>query len=1034
VSGYAVAVTGGFVGFGIPLELTESGVLGTDYDESNPRPGRDATGSTRGTRLVLSGYPAATAGDEVAAYLTARAQPTAKASGGSWAWRRDGAGSWYGGDAPTAIQRAQIVDSGPVSGTSIASSISTIVSTTGYVLVVWGEVLSTGDVQLRSRDRASTAWSQSPVTIHSVGDDTLIAGGVGCCAVALPDGRAAVYGIYSADGGVTWTVACWESVSDAFASWVLQSTDCLGTTYTSDPPRLIRACLTPGGTTALFVVRHTSTSTRTTQYVSGDGIRFTLVGTADEGTVVIWDARIIEGKPRVLYEINDDGTARIGSTTFDPGSAVWGDCTVAACWTTSTDAWIAGGAMAPNHYGPGWWAVTYNDTLTLWSSSPISGEMSSTTSTSYALTPSDGSGAMGQGQMWWYRGSLYIVGGRRSASTLDGYVAEARCGGQSDLTLTRWWPTLPQWIGLASADLSGSWGDTDIGGGVTRTMSYTTGLRIQTDGISQGREQSSDLGTIDRILAIVQVTPTSGTCLVRVQHTNDGANVYAVHVEITPTTIVMYDATGAAGATTSITVTSDVTVMIWLQGSTARCWYRLGEPQYPLKWSTLTLTGITTAAGSTSYARAGAAISSDIKLIRLGVIDGDGTPTYPTPGDVDDVAGVVLSGSETRYMADNMYARVIGVPVRVDTANHVIPITAPYPREHADPYVVASPASGWQMTASMNQSIDLNAGDRYVPGDAQVLYLGGLRNVPKITLAGFPVTTGVIDLRTALAYTTEGNTVTPLGTGGAVAGWWVGADELAGSQFECHDGTVLDIVSNTAGSLRSGTASEHRAVITLSDDAGTDGTGYIWPRNVGVLIMLGGYRTGSAAATLTLPSTLATPSGEGWRTIGTLALCDVVFAGISPDRTTGRESVIGDELVELEDGSAYVVRRKGTRRRVELAWVESPHDWTGMIGPESNGSPPYIQSPDTGDITGTAQGGQVIASLLASHGRRPLVVLDGCIPVSGYPDGGVIVLGPVPWRRGCYYCTAAGNPRTEDVPTYSGVAGRLQVIPLQEIL
>ena len=1025
----------------------------TGITESDPSPGRDVTTSLSRTRIALQGSPELTIGSQLVAYLDAQVCRSGSVVGGQWAWRRDGAGSWYGQDRPVIVDRSQVVYDAPLVGTLDATyAVATLTTAEHRKVVAFYEELASGTVSLRVGSKGSTVWvsptyQNASAVVSFSGAAGTLSGGAGCSIVQMPDGAFLLYGIYTEDEGATWTIAAWRCEESTLTTWTLQHVDCFGFTYTSAPPRVLRAAVSESGVVVLFATRYTSTSTRCTQYESVNGLNFTQLSSADTYTGVVWDLRNVRGTLRAVFELSNGGTPEIGTVPVSQGAVVFGDMTTAATFASLTDAWIAGGCIVEDHYSDDWLVLECSDNLTLWRSS---GNTVSGTSTSYALTPADGSGAIGQAQAVWHRGALLVTGSRRTASTLSNCVMEVRLGSQSDLTVTRWWDAVPQWIGLCEMDLSAQWQITDIGAGVTRSHDYLTGEYVTTDGVSQGRYQSGDLGACKRTLLSAQLRVEAGTALVRLQHTINGTDAYAVHVEITSTTIVMYDATGSAGSTTTIAQGSSfVSIIVWLQGSTARCWYRIGETEWPLQWQELTLSGITTAAGTTSIARIGAKASSGVRIYRAGTGEAVGAPSaYPTIGAVNSVQGIPLVASVRRYFADSMTATVSGLPAYVDGVSHRVTLTSANPREHADPYVSSSPRRVWRMPSGDEQVIHLTpasgTADRQVGTGLWCLYLGGLHNVHGVEITGGNAAAIGVDLRRPLAYSTDGWTVRPLGSGSTIAGQWVGHDELVGAQFELHDGTVRRIASNTSGSLTSGAVAEHRAVITLDGSAGTAGAGHIWPRDAAVLYLSEVDHGGDGEWTITIAADGTLPSGETYREIGVLHLCPVAVAGISPDRTGARETTIGQELQDGPDGTRYVTSPRPNQRRIEWSYVASPHDVTGQIGVTATDtgatvgvigapSPDWIALQGTDSIpSGAMEPTEVLASIVAATGRRPTVLI-GCIPTTGWPDGGAVVVAPVPWRQGVHYGHITGEPRTERVPTSDeGYMLRLSPLALEE--
>lgn len=1011
-----------------------------EYTESDPVPGRDRyTGATR-TRLVLSGEPSYRDADDADATpkrITARALPTGSTTpAGCWAWQRDGADPWYGWDDPRPVTGYAPVSS--VTYSAYAPSCITLQS--GVLLAAWGEAGGPATA-IRTRRRVGVQWTEAEVSLVSTlvqigshdGPTTL---------VQMEDGAVLLLTLQSLSS-TTYELVVLRSTDDG-ATWAIHATGAIA--WATTAPRILRACVTVSGLIVLYATVGTTTSSRVTSWSSVDGVMWTKIddgiGAATTG-LAVWDARTIRGTVH-LYIETDAGS---GKVTLDPTEGLDpADMTQFVASGADGD-WIGGGCIVENPADDrGIYVITMIGYTYVWHDSP------SGVGNWYGPFVDGGGSQMAAGQATWWRGALCIVSTRRTTTTISGDCIEVRLGGQSDVTwmreLDRAGDYVPSgWTGVGNG-LNTTWPNGDLGGGVvTRSYAIATGQRIQTDASATAVHAPTIADYRRLVILAARIRVASGTVRY-VLDASDNTDSYGVYVEVTGTQIRAYDSTGAAssyashGGSAADYMTVIAAIDVATAAKTARVyWYTGGETYPATATGSILVSGITaTAASTTTRASFRVLPSGDAYVLWVwaGSRKRVSRHTLPARTEPTDVSGVPLSGAGARYFADGMTARVTGVPTWVDEADHDVYTTAPRPRENIDPFTSPSPRRVYRMPSTVEQVIRLTPteGDttRHTHTSAWILYLAGLRSVWAINVAGGYLPGGTdLDLRTALAYDAEGWTVRPVASGSTVSGPWVGADELVGCGFQLAGGTVRTIVSNSAGSLTSGTTiAEHRCVITLDGSAGADGSGYIWPREVAIVLQHDSVTGVDAEWVITVPPTTdghTVIGSDTYREIGLAALGPAHILGIGPDKTMSHETRLGTDLDEQADGSVYVVDRRPAVDRVEFAWVQSPHDVTYMLGPASVGTttPDWVGTPW---LTGTPSGSHVsveaVRSMIRAHGRHPMVLAYLQAADLGAPT--VHVMGPVPWRRGVYCIHVEGDPRIDQTSTQTGRMVRMALL------
>jgi len=1028
----------------IPWEWQGRDVTDLDVRHATPTPGSDSYAGTSRARLQLTGTPSYTTaggGTETPAVIDVVSVPGVAGRRLGWVWRRDGAAPWYGTDEPTIVSQYW-----KISAESVTYSPSLIALQSGGLLAAWGRV-SAGVPHVVVRRRDGHDWDAADAeSLLSIVVEDPPTDGQPVAIAQAPDGVVILCTLEA------WTTAQWGLTTmistDDGDTWEVASVDALR--WTSDPPRVMRLAVLPDGRLVLAMTEDTGTSSKVRTAVSDDlGTTWREVEdtvAATYGGICCWDLRVIRG---ALVAVVEWGGGASGADTGialveigDPESWIATTTTGTLVYTQTAGTFVGGACVLEDPAGADGYLVIAAD--------PAAYVLVSTTQ---SAIQSITAGCAQPSAVTW-RGAVEVIAGDQSAGVMSGALYAHRLGGQSDVTWTRdvftWisgddYPV--QWTPLESI-ASSAWTTSDSGGTATRTHTTEDGTRVQTNGSTTG-SQVLVIGSARRkAVASIRMRVASGTIRIELA-VSDGTNTASVYVEVTPTQIRAYDASGAASSYVSHGATSadyiDVMAAAEIRDGVgaARCYWR-ADRLYPETCTNTIDVALATATGTTTRVRLHALPSTDVYWLRASAatkVQVDRL-AIPTSGDEPgELLGASLSLAEPRYLADGLDAQVIGGMPRAETGVvHRIPITGSAPFEHMFPEVVASPRWGYTMPADQDITIKLRptadgTNARTAPSEIFGLYLGGLDAVKGFTLTGFAFDASIdVDLRTPYRYAGSGYSVTGAASGGALDGRWVGQDELAGCLLECEDG-LRRIVGNSPGSLHSGEAVEEvRAVLHLDGSPGVDGLGYIWPKTAMVLVYDTGSRDWPGDITLTISSADDAPGDT--RTIGTLAAGYIQPMGMQWDRTESHEFTIGDAVERMPDGTSYTTSQDPGRRRIEVSLTESTHDLSKTYGPMStDSSADYLVVPAPGSMLPGADADPLgmVWSTIAARGRKPVVLVHMTRSDDG--SGKVVVQAPVPYRDGTLYARVAGDPRWQRVQLQSEAAhwGRLTTIAFEEI-
>jgi hypothetical protein len=484
------------------------------------------------------------------------------------------------------------------------------------------------------------------------------------------------------------------------------------------------------------------------------------------------------------------------------------------------------------------------------------------------------------------------------------------------------------------------------------------------------------------ILWTGQVQVTSGTHTVDLK-ISDGANGYAIRLEVTPTTIWLYDVHLGAyiGIVTSETVQQNgVSLLVCLDAPSGygvaqgrvRAYYRgtgnttLSGPKADRQWSSITgLNTLTRAALVAPYVGWGASVAG------VGVATwrwvGYSSSTYVAGGDG------LTDPSRGRQVPDRTS------PVHVEKGLRLGMVSGPalvgqtwlhstshdYPVEAVDVSTAASPSRCHRSTDdATQQDIVWTVDGGWRAGDLVALWIGGANWRTAALYRGAGAATKVMDVDLGLTgldfvrtrdllYSAQSGTALP---------WAVREGALDGATFALSAG-VRRRVRHARGGWWPATAGTFPlAELELSGyDAGdpASGTGELWMPN-------GLFLTTLMQSTDTLTLQLdAQTTADGYHQTGIAMLGRVAALGLQHGWGRAVEVKTSVELTEMRGGARRARQLAANRPAYEIGWSEGA-DQNGLY---SAASPRYVSmytgGPAHGDIPSTLP---TIAGLLGELG------------------------------------------------------------------
>jgi len=1011
-------VTPGYLaGFLVPWPWSESyatdHALGSDYTEANPMTGTPTSSGSPRMRLEAVGTPESGVA-QVYAQVT---RGGAMGPGGAGVVYRDSTGdTWKGCEGYGIYTGYQSIS------TLTRRGVGAVVREDGTVIAVTtsedGGTPNT--VTLRAWTRsAAGAWSGTDV------EGYLVSGALtepaGADIITAPDGSLHAYARWSTDRGGTWSVACFRS-TDAGVTWARQSSD-VGISADNET-RWLRFGVLGSGQVVAWVTYDTGTSTDCTQYVSTDG-GHTFTSVATQARAAVWGVTRAGGQLVILlesYTASDryriarcgDGTASIfAGSLYDlraaPGTA-----------------YVSGGGIVTTPTGEVWAYVCAAGSMVAYRSLDSGGTW--TASEGYQTGASD---SPAQVVAVHVRGEVLVIGAAWDSSVLTDGLMEWRFGGRSDVTLdvlTGFGGYDLAWSPLCTM-ATGGWAATDVGG--TRTLSQSTGDRWVTGG-GESISSSETLGVSPQtIVGRWVVRPITGKTTLRLRVDYSSVQ-YGIGIDLETTYIEAYDQTVGPVSPTAFGASTYVEIVACIAHDTAKAavWYRRQDESGERVWSQLLVTGLVDTGGTGTNHSVAIGASSECYVRECGIGPASGSQIADGVTRPGDLVPVRLSAYAPMYLTGGVSVVARGGVAAVDGSTYTIPVTSLFRKDAMLPTVQPSPARPWRSGGVTTQDLRFTldpstAGAVNVGSDVWGLYLDRLVGVSQVAIysgTGAGTLIATADLRIALTYAQSGSAVIPSASGSVTEGRWVARDELAGGYFECANGEVRRIASNTSGTLTKGsTVAENRATLYLDDIDGTEdsgGAGYIHPPRALIYWYLRGSRS-LTQVRLRIASTVAAPP-EGYREIGVLAMGPVHVLGRAWDRAEAVEHDPGGDIATLPDGSRTVAYRVPVRRRVEVAIVESWVATFDVLG--ATPQPDYVRASLHASSTPTsdAWGGALDLAGLAHEVRRNPVVYLPNIPVDS-GSGDAVVVHTRRSGHGAVYGRITGNVRHEQVEAGSTI-------------
>ena len=1000
--------------------------VGVDYTEASPYWGRAVWSGTGQPPVGLwpTGEPDTGLSDVQAWYVRGGAPSgivaRSKATGGAY-------GNWYGRDYHTTLTGYRTAT------THDLRSLDILAQPDGTCTAI-GSVTSGGTCTWYTGRRTTAGvWTWTSLTSYATSAQ------LGCCLCLLPDGGLGAYLAVPAIGATGYVVELWRS-ADYGATWTLQ------TSRAGDldaAARILRASAVGAGQVVLFATSGSGTATQLQQLASLDG-GYTVQSYVITSRSAAWSALWVGGACYVLTENHTtgsdayhvhkmaDATSNVLATAADvllvasdnphysTGGTLWQDSDGYIRALVGKD----GGAVL---YGSDDYGVTFDlhdDVFDANTDTPtVIGEFAGVE----------------------VRGQIVILAQGWDGSAVDvGDVVEVTLGGLSDVTPTMWPARSPvrsparTWCAL-DVPQDADWTLTTTGT-PGQSITRADGQRVVNGaGDTYSAVQSPTVSSTGSTAVWDIVKVTSGTLTITA---GAGATPrYAVAVDITPTQIRAYDASGAAGAYANHGAADYIEVLVVVANSTQKgtAYYRAVDTTGQRAWTALTtITGL----GSAAVGVHTVALAASSAMYWRAAWTDHGT-LHPLADGVSrpaDLAPIPLADAAPTYIIGGLSLAERSGGARVDGTTHTFSRASNYAKNNLLPSVSPSPRRGWRsaQTAStevVGWTLDYDSGNPVPTGsDLWAIYLDKIESVPRFQLVVDGATVATVDLRIPIAYSQSGGGVRMSTTGTLKLGPWVAANELAGGYFQGATGAVVRIVGNTSGALTIGSpVAERRAVLRLEDEASSgSGSGYIWPPRALVLAYLRGGEDLTSVALSIAGTEAAHP--DGYRAIGLACIGPVRVLGRAPDRSTSLEMEPGSTIETMPDGSRYTVDRAPNRRRVEVGILDSHVDVSQVRS--LTASPDYIVvSAHASAAPAAARFGDPlhVVGLVEEVGRSPVVWLPR-IPIdSGSGDN--VVAYTTQRAGGALYSRITNAARIEQVP--AGVTGvsdmyRLTVLAFEE--
>lgn len=944
----------------IPWPVTLAGTLGTDYTIKDPKPGRFVAGGTSLLSLLPSVPPGVSPDAGVNSIDVQAIAAGAPGPGGAGlAYRINGAGLWYGADSPNVMTGAQFIDSAsPLDVTAVALADGRAVICYATSTAVY--------VQTRS---AAGVWG-SPVSVLATTQQL-------ACVTMAPDGALHVYAADTLPSSASVAIRCYRS-TDAGATWTRQSYDVgAGTTASGAAGDHLRAAST-GGSVVLF--RTVTSTTLTQQWASSDGgFNFSLV--ASDTATTVWGISVYGG---VMHIATAETVAAATSTYYralgSPFSSLW-STTATEVHTTGEHTRSSAIVVAPegrayvmaDSADAGSWPDSKTSALANTTSWTVGGPNVSTTP-----DPADYVEAF---TAVWVRGTLLLIGsstGNGSGSSTE--LVEVRFGGHSQATVSGGLGSAPWfWTYLPIQTFAAQgYADTDTGT-VTRDFAPSTGQRIATATTSSAESETVGAANSGSAAFLFTARATSGALLIDC-HTRGSGTGVTLRIRLTSTTVQAHDAGGSSTAVPHGT-SGYLQILAIVDPTNSRAFvvWRPSDAAPERAWSELPAVTGMAAAGTTIKHVFSLASSSEAYILTAshGTLASNALGNgWTRPSELDPVplAMPPLFG----YLTSGVEVQSAGGIASADGVTHTSTMTSPYRAANVIPQTSPSPRAVWrssQVAADETLTLTLGSADR--PAIVGV-YLDGLVGVSSLDIVA-GLATSTVDLSTSIKFTTLSGrrSIEPSPTGALRVGRpWVKADELKGWRFKDQSGGVHEVTGNTAGSLTYGSpAAELRAVIHLATQcaSATNQTGTLYPPRALLFAYLDSNDDVESVSLEVVAANNYTPT-EGYRQIGVAAVGRVHLFGVSPDLNDALTLEPAANVQTMQDGQRYTRRMSADRRRVEIAFANSPHEARDMFGTST--SPDYVIAYTGGPIAGDSSG---IPLLMEGLARRAANTSNGLV-------------------------------------------------------
>lgn len=1002
------------------------------YTEGNRRPVSPTIPSGQGLILEPSGD--AESGAPASYFVRFPRGGVARPDGARPVYSATSGGTFTGCDRPTAIRDWQQVSTLEGRDMSLKR-----LRDGSLIATYWIDVGSTYNFKSRTRSTAGV-WSAS-VTVASTADITTGYAGV-CVVVPDDENPLCIYGIRESKSGAYKAYLAVSRSTDDGASWTVQTKNAIDAEMLGTDVRRMEA-VSINGTIALFVEYDVSGTPKIEQYISTDGgIKFSLVAPALDAFHL--GAVVVSGR-YILVSTIDNGASdalvirRCGSASV----SAWDDSGVNLGAVIDGDDHM--GAAAVVEPGGRIWhfhhsgvnhrteAVFSDDYGVSWSSNAVAG---------FAIYQGASVGLSEMSAVWLDDRVVMIHGladtsGSTPAPRTAG-IHELSIGGRADVTVTQQTPGwgIP-WSSAPFPEAGKSWAPIELlntgwGTNTGAGAAWALGADGATISASSGNTGTNNSGAIGDFS-----TATGGAVFYAVVEENSahGDGYLSLHFSIADdpsttkgTTYSLYISSthyfwtgGSPGPTWSTThgFSGKIACLAALDLTNQRAYAWIADaetPGAPLVYTALGLKTDTTIPGAAigDHARlivasTGASGGSDSDFHFLGVAASKGVIPdlaggFTNPADLD---GISLSTTTASLLDKGIRVRSTGGVAYASTDEYEIPIKGQMPKEHTLPSVSPSPYRGWRSSgtaaAPLSTAQELrytfdtdNAAAMRCGSEVFGIYLGGLYGVGSVVVKDNGVTVGTVTLTQTFNATRVGNSVYPVESGANGQGVYVQHGEYQDTMMELGgSGPRRKIVQNTAGTLQEGaTVDTRRAVFTLEGVDSGDATAFsakIHPREALILVY---GRTTWQRLDLVLEAADPVPP-EGFREIGVVCAGPVAVCGFKNDRASNAEWSDGVEVFTERDGSRQTTAWAKTRRMLEVSWVSSHRDVTGIRN-ASTTAPDYVLTATGGKPSALKDGVTLLLPEVyrAINGKAQPVVWIPYIPkVGSVPTVGVLKIG-----------------------------------------